>query len=78
MKATEMLEKQHREVATLFRKALNSDQPEEKSKLSEEIVAKLTLHVSSEEEIFYPAFRGRSPSTVKAWRRCCDGPEVRN
>jgi len=65
MKATEMLKKQHREVATLFRKTLNSDQPKEKAQLTQEIVEKLTLHASIEEEIFYPAFREEAGGTQK-------------
>jgi len=43
MKATEMLKKQHREVATLFRKALNSEQPKQKTQLAQEIVEKLAV-----------------------------------
>ena len=57
MKATQMLKKQHREVATLFKQALQAEKPAEKMKLAEEITEKLGLHASLEETIFYPAFR---------------------
>jgi hemerythrin superfamily protein len=57
MKATEMLKKQHREVESLFRKALKSDDGAEKEELAQEIIEKLTMHASIEEEIFYPAYR---------------------
>jgi hemerythrin superfamily protein len=57
MKATEMLKKQHREVARLFGQALRSEDPDQKKQLVGEIVEKLSLHATIEEEIFYPAFR---------------------
>lgn len=57
MKATELLKQQHREVAALFKSALKSDDPDEQMDLAEEIIEKLTLHATIEEEIFYPAVR---------------------
>lgn len=57
MKATDLLKKQHREVMTLFRKALASEDGEERRSLCDEITQKLKLHTHLEEEIFYPAYR---------------------
>lgn len=57
MHATELLERQHREVEGLFAKILKTDDPGERTELAAEIAAKLELHTSIEEEIFYPAYR---------------------
>jgi hemerythrin-like domain-containing protein len=57
MKATDMLKKQHREVAALFKSALGSDKSEERRDALAQIVEKLNVHATIEEEIFYPAFR---------------------
>ncbi len=65
MLATNMLKKQHRDVAALFRKTLRSEQASERKQLVQEIVEKLTLHASIEEEIFYPAFREEAAGTQK-------------
>lgn len=65
MMATDLLKKQHREVATLFRKALKSEKQKEKTQLVGEIAEKLALHASLEEEIFYPAFREEAGETQK-------------
>jgi hemerythrin-like domain-containing protein len=62
MKATDMLKKQHREVAALFKSALNSDKTEERRDALAQIVEKLTMHTTIEEEIFYPAFRDAADS----------------
>ena len=57
MKATDMLKKQHREVESLFRDALNTEDADKRAELAEEIAVRLSLHAAIEEEIFYPAFR---------------------
>ena len=58
MKATDLLKRQHRDVATLFR-ALEGDQPddsdERKAEIFEELTATLVAHDAIEREIFYPA-----------------------
>jgi hemerythrin superfamily protein len=58
MKATDLLERQHRDVETLFR-ALEGDQPddseERKAEIFEELAATLVAHDAIEREIFYPA-----------------------
>jgi hemerythrin superfamily protein len=66
MKATDMLKKQHPEVATLFRNALTSENPKEETGIVEEIVEKLTLHASIQEAIFYPAFQRAARGTQAA------------
>ena len=57
MKATDLLEEQHREVEKLFAKVLKSDGSKERKQLATEIQSKLEAHTSIEEEIFYPAYR---------------------
>jgi len=57
MKATELLKRQHREVASLFKGVLASEDPDERMRLANEIATKLMVHTTIEEEIFYPAFR---------------------
>jgi len=60
MKATELLKKQHREVASLFAKVLKTDDAKDRKKLATEITSKLEGHTAIEEEIFYPAYREAS------------------
>jgi hemerythrin-like domain-containing protein len=62
MKATELLEQQHREVEKLFKRALRADDPEGRRELCEEISDALRIHTSLEEDIFYPAFRQEADS----------------
>ena len=57
MKATDMLKKQHREVAALFKTALGEEQAANRVKALQQITQKLEVHTTIEEEIFYPAFR---------------------
>jgi iron-sulfur cluster repair protein YtfE (RIC family) len=57
MKATELLKKQHREVDKLFKESLKTDDADTRRQLMDEINAKLTVHTTIEEEIFYPAVR---------------------
>jgi hemerythrin-like domain-containing protein len=55
MKATELLEKQHREVDGLFEQLDRTQSSSEKSALMEQIAATLVAHDAIEREIFYPA-----------------------
>jgi hypothetical protein len=52
-----LLKEQHREVEQLFRKVERTDDPESRRELMEQISEKLSLHMSIEEDIFYPAVR---------------------
>lgn len=52
MKATELLEKQHRKVETLF-KSLETSRSSP-GKVVEELATSLTAHSAIEEELFYP------------------------
>src|SRR6266508_3198347 len=58
MKATSLLEKQHQEVKGLFRKIDKSEDASTRQELMSQIIQKLTVHSTIEEEIFYPAVRG--------------------
>jgi len=52
-----LLKQQHREVEALFKEAIDAEDAESRRPLLEQITEKLTLHMSIEEEIFYPAVR---------------------
>jgi hemerythrin-like domain-containing protein len=62
MKATELLEQQHRAVEKLFKRALRADDPEGRRKLCEALTEAIRIHTSLEEEIFYPAYRQEADS----------------
>ena len=57
MKATSLLKKQHQEVKGLFRKIDKSEDPSTRQDIMAQIIEKLTVHSTIEEEIFYPAVR---------------------
>ena len=58
MKATSLLKKQHQEVKGLFRKIDKAEDGSSRQELMTQIIEKLTVHSTIEEEIFYPAVRG--------------------
>lgn len=55
MKATELLAKQHEEVAALFKVIEQTNKPSEKKTAFKELAAKLAAHDAIERKIFYPA-----------------------
>lgn len=57
MKATDLLKKQHRELENLFEKVLKSDDPGMRKSIACEINSMLEVHMTIEEETFYPAYR---------------------
>ncbi len=57
MKATTLLKKQHQEVKGLFRKIDKTEEGSARQDLMSQIIEKLTVHSTIEEEIFYPAVR---------------------
>jgi hemerythrin-like domain-containing protein len=57
MKATTLLKKQHQEVKGLFQKINKTEDPHVRGDLVAQIIEKLTVHSTIEEEIFYPAVR---------------------
>lgn len=57
MKATDYLEKQHKEVMKLFKGVEKTEDAKGRKRLMREIVAHLKVHTTIEEEIFYPAVR---------------------
>lgn len=64
MKATELLEKQHRAAETIFaelEKGKRTTAPERVKKL----VASLSAHMVIEQEMFYPAVKAIKPDLVK-------------
>jgi hypothetical protein len=57
--AIALLKADHREVEDLFGKFENARGRERKHELAEQICNELKIHSLIEEEIFYPAFRGK-------------------
>jgi hypothetical protein len=57
--ATRLLTQDHREVEELFAKFEKAKGASEKQKLAHQICNELKIHTIIEEEIFYPALRGK-------------------
>ncbi len=57
--ATHILEQEHREVEDLFEKYENASGKDRKEKIAQKICHELKIHALIEEEIFYPALRGK-------------------
>lgn len=57
--ATHLLSQDHREMEALFAKFEKAKGSSEKEKLARQICTELKIHAMIEEEIFYPALRGK-------------------
>ncbi len=57
--AIALLKADHRKVEDLFDQFEESDEPDEKEEIAQQICVELKIHTMIEEEIFYPAFRGK-------------------
>jgi len=57
--AIALLKADHRKVEELFEQFENASSSERKLKLAHQICTELKIHTMLEEEIFYPAFRGK-------------------
>ncbi|NEX94564.1 hemerythrin domain-containing protein [Caulobacter sp. 17J65-9] len=57
--ALELLKRDHREVEQLFRKFDQTRDENERSALAERVCLMLKVHTQIEEELFYPALRGK-------------------
>lgn len=57
--AIALLKADHRKVEELFDKFENASSSSQKQKLAHEICTELKIHTMIEEELFYPAFRGK-------------------
>ena len=57
--AIALLKADHREVESLFEKFESARDPQKKKDLAHKICVELKIHTMIEEEIFYPAFRGK-------------------
>jgi hemerythrin superfamily protein len=60
MNALELLKQQHEEVKALFAQIEETDDPEEKDELVQELSDNLAGHATIEEKLFYPAAYGSS------------------
>ena len=59
LNAIQFLSEDHRRVEALFEEFENAKKDGEKERIAREICAELVVHTSLEEEIFYPALRGK-------------------
>jgi hypothetical protein len=57
--AIALLKADHRKVEGLFEQYQDASSPAAKKKLAHQICVELKVHTSIEEEIFYPAFKGK-------------------
>jgi Hemerythrin HHE cation binding domain len=57
--ATQLLTRDHREVEALFEKFEKAGSDGSKERLARQICTELKIHAMIEEEIFYPALRGK-------------------
>jgi hemerythrin superfamily protein len=64
MDAIELLTTQHRELEALLGKALEEEDLERKRSLFLRAADDLTVHLSSEEQVFYPAVRARRTDDI--------------
>ncbi len=64
MDATTILTEQHRKLEGLLKSALGSQQPEARSAALAKVGDDLTKHLTSEEEVFYPAIKARGTQDV--------------
>jgi len=58
MNAIELLEQQHKEVESLFKRTDEAKTPAQRRKLFEQIADALAVHCAIEEKLFYPAVFG--------------------
>ena len=65
MDAIELLEKDHRAVEKAFKSFENAGTNAEKKKIAEQIIADLRVHMTIEEEIFYPVTRRKTDTEGK-------------
>ncbi|RYD43103.1 MAG: hemerythrin domain-containing protein, partial [Sphingomonadales bacterium] len=57
--ATHILTKDHREVEALFAKFEKAGGSKEKGQIADKICTELKIHAQIEEEVFYPALKGK-------------------
>ena len=63
--AVDYLTAQHRALEELMNKVLEAERIEERQLLFAQAGDQLTVHIKSEEEIFYPAVRAARPAHIQ-------------
>jgi hemerythrin-like domain-containing protein len=63
MKATDLLQRQHRDIEALLER-LHAGGPSDEGRVRQEIAANLVAHTVIEQEIFYPAVREMLPEEI--------------
>ena len=64
MDVIELLTKQHREMEQLFDRYDTTSSDEEKLRLFARVADELTVHITTEEQIFYPAVKARRTEDI--------------
>jgi len=69
MDAIDLLKQDHRNVERLFGEFMESDDPESREDLFQQIHTELLVHAEAEERVFYPAVEGDAPEAVQESQR---------
>lgn len=64
MDAIDLLTQQHRSLEDLLGRVLDEENPERQRALFTRVADDLTVHLSSEEQVFYPAVRARRTDDI--------------
>ncbi|HYC47379.1 MAG TPA: hemerythrin domain-containing protein [Burkholderiales bacterium] len=64
MDAVDLLLQQHQEMERLLRRALEVEEPEERKRRFTRIADLLTVHMESEEQVFYPAVKANRTEDI--------------
>ena len=64
MDATKLLTQQHRRLESLMKTTLDAQQPAPRSAGLAQVGDELSKHIASEEQVFYPAVRGRRTEDI--------------
>ena len=64
MDAVDLLLQQHQEMERMLAKTLETEEPAERKKRFTQIADLLTVHIASEEEVFYPAVKAKRTEDI--------------
>ena len=64
MEAVQLLTTQHREMERALEAVLDAKAPDERQNLYKKAADHLTMHIASEEEVFYPAVKARRTEDI--------------
>lgn len=65
MNALDLLKQDHDKVKDLFRQYQQTDDPQQRGRIAQQVFQELDIHAKLEEEIFYPALRDQGDTHDK-------------